>query len=224
MNEPPLSPISKVSQPSSLVLVRRIAWSCVAAAVLIGVVVYALQQFLVVDLPTAKESAKAAIKSEFTLTDHRGKLVTGDHFKGRWQIVFFGYTFCPDICPTTMNTISETLDGLGEDAKHVAALFITVDPERDTKEILAEYVSAFHPGITGLTGTAEQIRFAARSFKVYYSKAEKEDAPDGYLMGHSGYMYLMNPEGEFEAIFRDEPNAAEKIAESIREKMKLKKQ
>ena len=100
-------------------------------------------------------SGEAAIRSEFTLTDHTGARVTGNDFLGRWQLVSFGFTFCPDVCPTTLAHMAGVLDTLGETADRIAPLFITVDPDRDTPDIMADYVSAFHPRLVGLTGSGE---------------------------------------------------------------------
>lgn len=152
-------------------------------------------------VPTGTEAMKETIKSEFSLVDHTGTAVTQDNFRGNWQLVFFGFTNCPDVCPTTLNQIAEIMDNLGENAAEVRPLFITVDPERDTPERMAEYVTAFDTRIVGLTGTPEQVKAAANSFKIYYAKAASEGAPDGYLMDHTAYLYLMNPEGGFEAFF-----------------------
>ncbi len=159
------------------------------------------------------------VKSEFDLIDHRGNQVSEAAFAGRWQLVFFGFTYCPDICPTTLATIAQVLDLLGGQAKRVAPLFITVDPERDTPEILAEYVSAFHPEITGLTGTPEQVRAATRSFRIFYGKQNDEHAPGGYVMSHSGYIYLMDPEGRYEAVFTEKRDSAEQIAAAIKQRL-----
>ncbi|MCF3628585.1 SCO family protein [Thalassospiraceae bacterium LMO-SO8] len=170
-------------------------------------------------LPTARQLGQAMIKSQFTLTDHHGRTVTEQDFHGRWQLVFFGFTFCPDVCPTTLSVMAQVLDTLGDDAKRLAPLFITVDPERDTPEVLAEYVGAFHPNIVGLTGTSEQIKQAAKSFRIFYGKTEKAEAPGGYVMGHSGYMYLMTPEGMYDAVFSENLHPPEKIAIEIQKRL-----
>ncbi|MEP0337146.1 MAG: SCO family protein [Alphaproteobacteria bacterium] len=171
-------------------------------------------------VPTARQLGQAMIKSQFTLTDHHGRTVTEQDFHGRWQLVFFGFTFCPDICPTTLSVMAQVLDTLGDDAKRLAPLFITVDPERDTPEVLAEYVGAFHSNIIGLTGTSEQIKQAAKSFRVFYGKTEKVEAPGGYVMGHSGYMYLMTPDGSYDAVFSENLHPPEKIAAEIQKRLK----
>ena len=110
----------------------------------------------------------ADIRSDFTLINHDGQTVTQDDYKGRWQLVFFGFTHCPDICPTTLAYMGSVLDQLGSDASQVAPLFVTVDPERDTPEVLKDYVANFHPQLIGLTGNTAQVADAAEAFKVYH--------------------------------------------------------
>ena len=155
------------------------------------------------------------IESEFSLVDHTGKPVTDEDFAGKWQLVFFGFTFCPDICPTTLNDVSIVLEELGAEADQVQPLFITVDPERDTPEVMAEYVGNFDPRIVGLTGSPEQIDQAAHAFRAYYAKVEQEGVAGGYTMNHSAFLYLMSPEGDYATHFAadDDPAA---VAEEIR--------
>ena len=157
----------------------------------------------------------ADIRSEFTLINHEGQTVTQDDYKGRWQLVFFGFTHCPDICPTTLAYIGSVLDQLGNDAGQVAPLFVTVDPERDTPEVLKDYVANFHPRLVGLTGSKAQVAAVAEAFKVYHEKLLNEAAPDGYAMAHAGHIYLMDPDGRFEAVFLESAQPAEEMAEQI---------
>ncbi|OHC75405.1 MAG: hypothetical protein A3G18_05750 [Rhodospirillales bacterium RIFCSPLOWO2_12_FULL_58_28] len=136
----------------------------------------------------------------FSLIDHSGKAVTDKDFSGSFMLVFFGYTSCPDVCPTELKVISDAMDILGEAGKKVQPLFITVDPERDTPEVLAGYVGAFHPRLIGLTGSAKQIEAAAGVFKAGYVKLEdpsptKEKSSE-YFMGHSSSTYLIGPDGK----------------------------
>ncbi len=168
---------------------------------------------------TAKEVGKAMIKSEFELVDHNGRTVTAADYHGKWQLVFFGFTYCPDVCPTTLTIVSSAMEELGDASEKVVPLFITVDPDRDTPAVLSEYVQAFHPSLVGLTGSAEQVKSAANSFRVYYAKAPQDDAPGGYLMGHSGIIYLMSPDGVFETSFSHERATPETIAAAIKEKL-----
>jgi len=170
--------------------------------------------------PTATEVGREIVRGRFSLIDETGRAVTEADYDGAWRLVFFGYTYCPDVCPTTLNTIAGVLARLGADAARVKPLFITVDPARDTPEVLAEYVAAFDRRITGLTGTAEQIAAAARAFGVYYAKVGNEaggdDAPSGdYLMDHSAFIYLMDPKGRYLAAFSHD-DAVDKIVAGIR--------
>ena len=148
------------------------------------------------------EPGSVPIGGPFSLTDHTGKTVTDKDFEGKYLLVFFGFTYCPDICPTTLSEIARTMDLLGDEAGAVQPLFITVDPERDTPEIMAEYVAAFHPAIIGLTGTLDQTAAVAKAYRLYYEKAPAEEvqaiADSGnYTVNHQGYTYLMNREGEY---------------------------
>jgi protein SCO1/2 len=151
------------------------------------------------------------IGGPFSLTDHTGAAVTEATYRGRLMLIFFGFTHCPDVCPTELQVIAEVLDGLGEDAARVAPLFITVDPERDTAEALARYVDLFDPRIIGLTGTPEQIGAVARAYRVYYAKVHPPDATE-YTMDHSSFVYLMDEEGRFAGLFRHGAPAAELVA------------
>lgn len=147
------------------------------------------------------QSGKALIGGPFTLTDQNGRTVSDSDFRGKYMLVSFGYTYCPDVCPAELNVMSEALKKLGSDAENIVPVFITIDPARDTVEQMANYVSSFHPRMVGLTGTEAQIREAAGAYRVFYSKADGDAAGDGYLMDHSTFMYLMNPEGEYVTHF-----------------------
>ena len=161
-----------------------------------------------------------AVGGPFTLVDHDGRTRTDADFRGRAMLVYFGFTYCPDVCPTALTTVSQALELLGADADKVAPIFITVDPERDTPEQLKEYVRHFHPRMTGLTGTKEQIAAAAKSYRVYFAKARQQGAPeDEYTMDHTSIAYLMGPDGKFVAHFSHgtEPEA---MAARIRRSLK----
>ena len=170
--------------------------------------------------PPSVTTGEAAIRSEFSLIDHNGNRVTEADFLGRWQLVFFGFTYCPDVCPTTLAYMANVLDRFGGEVERVAPIFITVDPSRDTPEVMAEYVQAFHPKLVGLTGSEAAV--AAAAFRVYYEKMEEETAPDGYLMAHSGHIYLMTPEGRFEDVFREGEQSAEEMAVDVLARMNRK--
>lgn len=132
----------------------------------------------------------------FALSDASGRLVTSGSLRGRYLLVFFGFTNCPDVCPTTLSEVAQVMDDLGDDAGGVQPVFISVDPARDRAD-LATYTGAFHPEILGLAGDEAQTRAAADSFKVYYAREEDASAPDGYAMSHSPALYLIGPEGDW---------------------------
>ncbi len=131
----------------------------------------------------------------FTMTADDGRTVTQDDLLGRRALIFFGFTTCPEVCPTTLHEISVWLDMLGEDGATIDPYFVTVDPERDTPERVAEYVGYFSPRITGLIGTEEQLAEMARGYKVYYAKIDLDDGD--YTMDHTAAIYLMDTEGNF---------------------------
>lgn len=156
--------------------------------------------------------AGPSVGGPFTLVDHTGKTVTDADFQGRYKLIFFGYTFCPDVCPTTLGTVAAALDQLApEQRARLAPLFVSVDPERDTPEVLREYVAAFHPAIIGLTGTPEQVTAAMKAYKVYAAKAASAD-PGSYTVDHSAITYLMAPDGTFLAHFPHGTGADEMAA------------
>jgi len=131
----------------------------------------------------------------FALTAPDGAVVTQQSYRGKWLVIYFGYTFCPDVCPTTMMEIASALKALGPRADAVQAIFITVDPQRDTPKVLNEYLKSFDPRLVGLTGTQAQIAAATKAFHVFY---ERNDTGDGsYLYDHSSFIYLVRPDGKF---------------------------
>jgi protein SCO1/2 len=151
------------------------------------------------------EAAPTEVGGPFSLTDHTGKAVTEKDYAGKYLLAFFGFTYCPDICPTELQTAVSALDLLGpEKSARVQPLFITIDPERDTPEVLATYVQQFSDTLVGLTGTQEQIAAVAHAYKVYYGRAKAEDADeasDEYMMDHTSFLYLMGPDGKFIKVF-----------------------
>lgn len=159
----------------------------------------------------------------FELTGRSGEPVTDQAFHGQFMLIYFGYTSCPDICPTELSSMAAALDILDESnsaaSQKVTPVFITIDPERDTVEIVEEYAAAFHPRMVGLTGDAETIDAVARKYRVFYSKGTLDE--DGfYLMNHSGYVYLMGPDGEFVTMFTggtDPANIAEALNRYVSE-------
>ena len=154
----------------------------------------------------ATASEAPTVGGPFTLVAPDGRTVTERDFRGRWMLVFFGYTFCPDVCPTALASVGLTLERLGPLADRLAPVFISIDPERDTPEVVGAYVRQFDPRITGLTGTPEQVRAAAQAYRAFFRKVAAEDlggeaGDDAYLMEHSAWLYLMDPEGRFVRVF-----------------------
>jgi protein SCO1 len=131
----------------------------------------------------------------FTLTAADGTVVTDQTYRGKWLLIYFGYTHCPDVCPTTLSEMAAALDELGPRAGQVQAIFITLDPRRDTAEIITEYVKAFDARIVGLTGTPQQVGAAARAYQVFYERVDRDDGD--YLIDHTSYLYVVGPDGRF---------------------------
>ncbi len=155
----------------------------------------------------------SAIGGPFRLVDQNGGTVTDGDLKGKWSLVYFGYTHCPDACPTALNDIAIALDELGPQRSAVRPVFITVDPERDTPEVLKSYVTSFDAPILALTGTPEEIAQAAKGYRVYYAK--HPEAGGDYSMDHSSVIYVMDPEGRFTASFTHQ-STPEEIAERLK--------
>lgn len=149
----------------------------------------------------------------FALVDHTGKPRTEQDFRGKLLLVYFGFTYCPDICPTDLQNIGQAIDRLGPAGARVQPLFITVDPERDTPEHLAEYLPMFHPRLIGLTGDAAAIRQAADAYKVYYAKVPNPKGDD-YTVDHTAFIYLMGADGKYLGFFPPS-TSAERLAETI---------
>lgn len=160
-------------------------------------------------------TGEASIGGPFTLVDQNGKTVTDQDYRDKLMLVYFGFASCPDICPTDLTIMSEAAKQLGDQASKVAWLFITIDPERDTAEMLKTYMGNFHPALQGLTGTSEQIKDAIKAYRVY---AQKVPQKDGYTMDHSSFMYLMDRQGKFITHFTHNTRA-EDIAKTIREQL-----
>lgn len=145
--------------------------------------------------------AGTSIGGPFELVNARGQTVHASDFEGQYRLIYFGYTYCPDICPTTLMDMTRALNALGKrapaKAKQITPIFISVDPERDDPEAVGAYTGHFHDRMVGLTGTPEQVADAAKAFHVYYEKVE-QDRPEGqYLVNHSSYIYLLGPQGRY---------------------------
>ena len=153
----------------------------------------------------------------FALVDTTGAPVTDASYRGRWMLIYFGFTSCPDVCPTELQTVSAALDRLGPLATKIAPIFITIDPERDTPAALAEYVKLFDDRLIGLSGTPDQIAAAARAYRVYFARAKSKDA-SSYLMDHSSFVYLVGPDGTFRALFR-QGMTVDEMAEALKSRL-----
>ena len=143
---------------------------------------------------------KGPIGGPFALIDHDGRPRTDADFRGKLLLIYFGYTYCSDICPTDLQSISSAIDRLGPAGDAVQPLFITVDPEHDTPETIKLYVALLHPRLIGLTGSASEIKTVARAYKVYYAKAERTKKSDR-LIDHSGFIFLVGRAGEYLGFF-----------------------
>jgi protein SCO1/2 len=173
---------------STLKIIRYGAWASISAlAIVVGVIMLSPR-------PATDQATGGSIGGPFTLATHEGKVMDSRSLAGRPYAVFFGFTQCPDICPTTMFELSQALRELGEPARGFKAYFITVDPERDTQDLLKSYVSAFEPFIVGLIPTAEQLPAVARQFAAYYKRVP---TGAGYTMDHTASVYLFDARGAF---------------------------
>ena len=151
----------------------------------------------------------------FTMLDQDGRTVTQGDFGGKLLVGYFGYTFCPDVCPTELGSIAAAMDLLTPaEAERATPLFVTVDPERDTPEQMKSYVSNFHPRMVGLTGSQEQVAAMAKSFRVFYAKVKRPEMSE-YLMDHSSFIYLIGADGRVRALLRPQ-SPPEEIAAAIR--------
>ncbi|HEX3864103.1 MAG TPA: SCO family protein [Stellaceae bacterium] len=195
----------------------RFALIAVAMAGLLILAAGALIGFMHRD--TTKGAAGTAlaglIGGPFHLIDQNGKPFTDADLKGKWNLVFFGYTHCPDTCPTALNELSLALDKLGKKAGEVRIVLISVDPERDTPAVLKSYVESFDAPIVALSGTPEEVKQAAASYRVYYAKHPRADG--GYDMDHSALIYVMDPQGRFTSTFApdDQADAISKRLEKL---------
>jgi protein SCO1/2 len=165
-----------------------------------------------------ESSGTALIGGPFSLMGADGKPVTDQDFRGRYMLVFFGFTNCPDICPAELQVVSQALDRIGEKAKKVVPVFITLDPERDTPEVVGRYVKSFGENFVGLSGSPQAIAAAAKAYRVAYSKVENKESPEDYSIDHSALAYLMSPDGKYLAHFTygtDPEKMAEKLGQYL---------
>jgi protein SCO1/2 len=176
---------------------RTVALILIAGALAVGGILAAdglMRETLL--RPTQTAPGTAAIGGPFALIAPNGQTVSDQTYRGKWVLLYFGYTYCPDACPTALNNISVALDKLGSNAGKLQPLFVTVDPQRDTRDAMTEYLKSFDSRILGLTGTKDQIDSVVREFHLYVSP-DKSDGEDNYLVSHSSYIYLMDPRGIF---------------------------
>ncbi len=158
---------------------------------------------------SGSQPAALSVGGPFSLIDGDGHPVTDQTWRGKYMLVYFGYTYCPDVCPTTLTNVADALDKLGSKADRIQPLFITVDPKRDTPAVVKQYAAAFGPHLIGLTGTAEQIAAAAKAYRVYYAEHRTGPGADDYSMDHSSVLYLMGPDGRFIAPVRADQDGPE---------------
>jgi protein SCO1/2 len=158
---------------------------------------------------SGSKPAALTVGGPFSLVDGDGKPVTDQTWRGKYMLVYFGYTFCPDVCPTTLSSVADALDKMGTKADRIQPLFITVDPRRDIPLVVKQYAAAFGPRIIGLTGSPEQIAAAAKAYRVYYAEHRTGPGPEDYSMDHSSVLYLMGPDGRFIAPVRADQDGPE---------------
>lgn len=163
-------------------------------------------------------SGVALVGGPFTMTDQNGRRVTEKDFLGKHMLVFFGYTYCPDICPTELQVMMAALDQLGEQAEKVQPVFVSIDPARDTPEVMKAYVENFGARLIGLTGSPEEVAAMAKAYRAYYAKSGDTSSPDAYLMDHSSIIYLMGPDGRFRKHFTYTTDA-QRLAGELREQL-----
>ena len=192
----------------------KIALIVAFAAALVGVI------FMVDALYGGRGGSGGIVKigGSFTLVDHHGKSRDDGDFRGEHLLIYFGYTYCPDVCPTALSDMALVMDTLGDKAAKVRPMFITVDPSRDTPERLKSYVANFHPRLVGLTGSEAAVAAAAKAYRVYFAKSKTEAEPGEYLMDHTSIIYLMGPDGRYLTHFTHGVRA-EIMAKQIREKI-----
>lgn len=189
---------------------RASSRSAVIAVAIVGLLVLAAGAILgTVFRDNPKGAAGTAlaglIGGPFHLTDQNGKPFTDADLKGKWNLLFFGYTHCPDTCPTALNELSLAIDRLGKKRDDVRIVLISVDPERDTPAVLKSYVESFDAPIVALTGTADEVKQAAASYRVFYAKHPRSDG--NYDMDHSALIYVMDPQGRFTSTFAPDDRA-----------------
>jgi protein SCO1/2 len=197
---------------------RRHVWLlAVASALAAAVIAYGTVWAVSMRSDAPRTAALPALGGPFKLTDQDGRVVSDADFHGKWVLLYFGYTHCPDACPTAMNTIAQALDQLGSRREQIQPLFITLDPERDTPAVLKEFTGAFQAGIVGLTGSPAQIQAVAKEYRIDY---EKHPVPgsDDYAIDHSSIIFLIDPSGQPLSLFSHE-TPPDRMARRIKESL-----
>ncbi len=189
-----------------------------ALALVLGVLAGAAAAYMTLNVPSTSgpslSTGRAAIGGPFTLTDATGRRRTEKDFAGKPMLVYFGFTNCPDICPSGLQTLTVALDKLGDKAERLTPLFITIDPERDTPQTLAAYIKSFHPRIQALSGSVEDVQAAIKTYRVYAVKVPDASDPKRYNIDHSSFFYLMNAEGRYVKHFPHSTDAGT-LAEAL---------
>jgi cytochrome oxidase Cu insertion factor (SCO1/SenC/PrrC family) len=187
----------------------------VGAAAALAIFPAARERLLPQSVPSV---GQALVGGPFALTDQTGKRVTDKDFRGRYLLVFFGFTNCPDVCPSALQVMAAALDKLGPKGQKITPVFITVDPERDTPAQLATYLKSFHPSLVGLSGTPAEIEAVTKAYRVYVKKVADPKSSAGYTFDHSAIIYLMGPDGAYLAHFTHASNVdtmAERLAKLL---------
>lgn len=208
------SPTNSPGNPDARTTAKSTPGFLVGAFLLAAFLILGAAAVLVVELYGGSRGAAgrlfaSAIGGPFQLVDQNGRTVTNTELEGKWLLVYFGYTHCPDACPTALNNIAVALDDLGPQRNEVRPVFISIDPARDTPKVMKAYVTAFDAPILALTGTAAQVAKAASDYRVYYAK--HPEAGGDYSMDHSSIIYVMDPKGRFTASFSGEDAPTEMV-------------
>ena len=190
---------------------RRVKVLILLAAAIAAAGTLVVAVALLVATPRAKTagSGAATIGGPFTLLATNGQTVSDRTYRGKWLLIYFGYTYCPDACPTALSNISVALQKLGPEAGKLQPLFVTVDPARDTESVMADYLKSFDRRIVGLTGTQSQIDSVIKTYRLYVAREEPETDAKDYLVSHSAYIYLMDPRGRFVDVIQGAASGGE---------------
>ncbi len=204
---------------------KTIALTCIGMSIGLAIGLTSLSSPSFADSKQTGTTQTVTTGGRFMLKDHTGRVRTDQDFQGKFMLLYFGYTYCPDICPTSLQTITHALDLLGKDADIIQPVFISVDPERDTVAVLRDYVGAFHPRLIGLTGSQVAINSVAKKFRVKFAKvADAGGINDDYVVDHTSSVFLMGIDGKFVTRF-SHATTAKQMAAKLREyttKIKIK--